>query len=641
MLKTQKFIGILAFLAIFGLVFWGCDDGGTELNIVTFTVTFNSNGGSAVPYQNIPGGEKAVKPKNVSQQVNYALEGWYTDNNTFENKWDFDINIVTGDITLYAKWQEVDPIDYEDFGPLLLTATYTAANAAQWYNAVEAIKNGGNDKNYVIYITGDFAIKGSYSENWSREYGYKGYKNTFGDVSDIIVSLRSEGKTITLIGDENWYNILNIGNNQSLVTRNVNLKCTQVQDAVLGLVFINEGNYVMRGGEISSNDFLGEYVYAGVIIGAGSFTMYSGKVNNNFNGVEIHLGNFIMHDGEISNNYYNGVMSGNSTFTMNNGKITNNRSGVSISNGGTFMMYNGQISGNQDSGVIVHPSSNNASFTMIGGVISGNTASWNGGGVSISNGIFTMNGGTITGNSGGGVYVTNYNDEVIFTMNGGTITGNSGGGVYVDGSYDEDNNTFFTMNGGTISGNIADYGGGVYCNNSIFTMNGGTISNNTASSGGGVCVEANLAGEEINAIFTMNGGTISGNIVDYDGGGVSSSSRGALFIMEGGIISGNTANSGGGVFAYNFSMNGGTIIGNTANSGGGVYIYYGSFTLTNGIIYGINEGENSNIASGGAPSGHAVYAVFYRDNVYFSAYRNTTIFSYISTSGETFNGWTK
>ena len=79
--------------------------------------------------------------------------------------------------------------------------------------------------------------------------------------------------------------------------------------------------------------------------------------------------------------------------------------------------------------------------------------------------------------------------------NGTTITGNTniygadagyGGGVAVA------TNATFTMNGGTITGNNAGNGGGVYVGlQGTFTMNGGTITNNTASGngvGGGVFV---------------------------------------------------------------------------------------------------------------------------------------------------------
>ena len=67
----------------------------------TFTVTFDSKGGSAVASQTVKEGEKAVKPANPTRS-NYTFEGWFTDE-TLKNPYDFNTP-VTGDITLYADW---------------------------------------------------------------------------------------------------------------------------------------------------------------------------------------------------------------------------------------------------------------------------------------------------------------------------------------------------------------------------------------------------------------------------------------------------------------------------------------------------------------------------------------------------------
>ena len=234
-----------------------------------------------------------------------------------------------------------------------------------------------------------------------------------------------------------------------------------------------------------------------------------------------------------------------------------------------------------------------------------------------SGGTLVMNAGsTVTGNthypsyyadgSGGGVFV----DAGTFTMTGGTVSGNTAaeaGGVCVVGT-----NAVFTMSGGTISGNTSSYGGGVLVDVGTFTMNGGTISGNTAAEAGGVHVVGT------NAVFTMSSGTISGNTSSY-GGGVLVYNSGT-FTMTGGTISGNTAAEiGGGVLVDNsgtFTMNGGTVSGNTADkAGGGVFVFRGTFSKTNGTIYGYSASDtvNSNAvknSSGTVQSdrGHAVYA---------------------------------
>ena len=46
---------------------------------------------------------KATKPVDPVR-THYNFSGWFTDNDTFENEWDFETETVTQDITLYAKW---------------------------------------------------------------------------------------------------------------------------------------------------------------------------------------------------------------------------------------------------------------------------------------------------------------------------------------------------------------------------------------------------------------------------------------------------------------------------------------------------------------------------------------------------------
>ncbi len=68
-----------------------------------YTVTFNSNGGSAVDPQLVYKGEHAARPA-TPEKDDYVFAGWYTDNSTFENAYNFESATVTGNIILYAKW---------------------------------------------------------------------------------------------------------------------------------------------------------------------------------------------------------------------------------------------------------------------------------------------------------------------------------------------------------------------------------------------------------------------------------------------------------------------------------------------------------------------------------------------------------
>ena len=68
----------------------------------SYTVKFNSNGGSSVASQTVKVGGKATEPTSVKKE-GYILDGWYLNN----KKYDFN-TAVNKNITLVAKWSE-DP----------------------------------------------------------------------------------------------------------------------------------------------------------------------------------------------------------------------------------------------------------------------------------------------------------------------------------------------------------------------------------------------------------------------------------------------------------------------------------------------------------------------------------------------------
>ena len=72
-----------------------------------YTVTFDANGhGTAPTEQKTSYGGKITEPAAPTAE-NYYFRGWFKES-TCENIWDFDSDIVTADITLYAKWSDCD-----------------------------------------------------------------------------------------------------------------------------------------------------------------------------------------------------------------------------------------------------------------------------------------------------------------------------------------------------------------------------------------------------------------------------------------------------------------------------------------------------------------------------------------------------
>ncbi len=75
----------------------------TPTPATTFTVTFNSNGGTAVAKQTVQSGKTAIKPANPTKE-GYTFVAWCTDS-ACTKSFDFSTKI-TKNITLYAKWDQ-------------------------------------------------------------------------------------------------------------------------------------------------------------------------------------------------------------------------------------------------------------------------------------------------------------------------------------------------------------------------------------------------------------------------------------------------------------------------------------------------------------------------------------------------------
>jgi uncharacterized repeat protein (TIGR02543 family) len=87
---------------------FGADDKcticGGDKPIATYTVTFNSQGGSSVGSQTITSGGKVKEPA-APEKKGFTFAGWYNGS----TKWDFAKDIVTGNLTLTAHWTADTP----------------------------------------------------------------------------------------------------------------------------------------------------------------------------------------------------------------------------------------------------------------------------------------------------------------------------------------------------------------------------------------------------------------------------------------------------------------------------------------------------------------------------------------------------
>jgi uncharacterized repeat protein (TIGR02543 family) len=473
-----------------------------------WTVTFDADGGSPTPQPKTALAGSSIGVSEMPSdpaKTHYTFGGWYTAKDGGGTAFTGSTP-VTGDITVYAKWTDIQ-----------YTVTFNT--------------DGGNYATEAKTVNSGGSVGAAMPANPVR------VPYTFGG----------------------WYTAPNGGGtaftSSTVVTTNITVyaKWTSLLDKSLDQISanaVNGGAYTIT---LTANETIAPKTlsYSGKKVSitlkgdTSARTVSLSATGSMFtveSGVTLTLGNNVTLKGRDGNTASLVKVNSGGALVMNTGSKISGNGGVYQGGGvyvsyGTFTMSGGEISGNTASGgggVYV----SDGTFTVNGGEISGNTASYGGGGVYILRSTFTMNGGEISGNTvstahGGGVYV---DPNSTFTMDGGEISGNTasswGGGVFVFSAA-------FTMRGGEILGNTASYGGGVFVYSAAFTMRGGEISGNTASSGDGGGV-----GIRVSSTFTMNGGEISGNTASSWGGGVYVESSDSTFTKpSGGTIYGSNTDT--------------------------------------------------------------------------------------------------
>ena len=116
----------------------GGGGGGGGSSGVKFTVTFETNGGSAIDSVSVTENGKVTKPENPTKE-GHTLIGWYLDEELTE-EYDFDAKVAKS-ITLYAKWEEGTEVISPDDG---WKNPFTDVKTNDWFygNIEYAVTNG-------------------------------------------------------------------------------------------------------------------------------------------------------------------------------------------------------------------------------------------------------------------------------------------------------------------------------------------------------------------------------------------------------------------------------------------------------------------------------------------------------------------
>jgi uncharacterized repeat protein (TIGR02543 family) len=520
-----------------------------------WTVKFETNGGSPIGDVIVLKNTAVSRPSPDSTKTGYTLDGWHT-NMGLTAPYNFS-SVVTGDITLYAKWNVITyTVAYNANG-----GTGTTANSSHTYDVDRTLTSNGFTR--TGYTFAGWARTSTGAVEFTNGQSVRNLTTTAGSTVTLYANWNPINYTVT-------YNI-NSGSGTTPSTQTAAYGSSITLPSGSGL---SRTSYNLGGWNTNTSGTGTNYSAGSSYTVTGNVTLYAKwDVVTNVPGATLAA-----------------KLSWLQTYALSNVNYT-----VEVTTSESISPTTLSYSGRTNIGITlkgmsairtISLSSNGAMFTVESGVT-----------LTLDNNI-TLQG---RSNNNDAIIVVNASGRLVMNM-GSLVTGNTsslaGGGVYVAPG------GTFTMNGGTVSGNTVSLsagrssaiGGGV-CVDGIFTMSGGTISGNTASSPSG-SGSAIGGGVYVYGTFTMSGGTISGNTTSgYSGIGGGVYVSGGTFTMSGGTISGNTASGS-----------------SRSYGGGGVRVNGGTFTKTGGTIYGYTARDsNSNVvknSSGAVQSnlGHAMYA---------------------------------
>ena len=173
-----------------------------------YTVTFESNGGSAVASQSVLQGNTAAQPANPTrasdENYDYTFAGWYSNSELTGNAYDFSTP-VNAALTLYAKWNRSDRAAKD-----VVVDLNTQSSLAYHYSKSG---NGAVDT-LTKTLTG---ISGSAYKDWAGKT----------DASDVVYAGNSYGSSSAIqlnTGTTYYQGIVTTGNPNSHDAKNIVIK---------------------------------------------------------------------------------------------------------------------------------------------------------------------------------------------------------------------------------------------------------------------------------------------------------------------------------------------------------------------------------------------------------------------------------
>lgn len=195
-----------------------------QYDINQYTVAFESNGGTSVSGYSVDYLSKLTAPTNPTR-YSYVFGGWYKDS-ACKNKWNFDMDSIKGDTTLYAKWVPIvitinkSAVTFTTAGKTeQLSVSFSSGNdTIKWYSdntKVATVNEGTGLVTSVGHGTANIYIQGQNSERravckvtvvakkdaWIYGTGSSLTIRTQPTTSCSAVGSLSDGDQISVLGD--------------------------------------------------------------------------------------------------------------------------------------------------------------------------------------------------------------------------------------------------------------------------------------------------------------------------------------------------------------------------------------------------------------------------------------------------------
>src|SRR5690606_8499360 len=171
-----------------------------------YTVTFDLKGGiGTIPAQEITAGDLVTKPADPTKD-GFTFIGWSSTEDGY-NLWDFDNDLVSDDMTLYAVWEEV--IEVEPITVSLKTTTYNGDYPTSYSSKTDAWKFDNVEFSATNIMRNgsatEYTIQGNGSQNSKIQ------SNEMGIIQTIAIRMPNTGSSAT--ASAKWY--VELANNES------------------------------------------------------------------------------------------------------------------------------------------------------------------------------------------------------------------------------------------------------------------------------------------------------------------------------------------------------------------------------------------------------------------------------------------